>query len=110
MFFFVASLSFAETGARIGKIEYIRVHDHNTANWEPPVFWFTIEGVTSAGSCQQWGDGKVLFVGDSEQMLSMVMSAYIAGLDVLVNYDDELLTNIYCRARYVTFGNPPPNY
>ncbi len=43
---------FAGEGSRSGVVEYIRTHDGSIhTSWEAPIFWFTLAGVTSAGSC-----------------------------------------------------------
>lgn len=101
----------AETGHKKGEIQHIRVHgEAEHANWAPPNFWFTLEDVTSAGSCKTW-HGNVLFVMDSEAALSIVLAAEMAGREVSVRYDDTILNGeSWCKATYVTLGDPVPLY
>jgi len=99
---------YSETGTKIGTIEYIRVHDTQLATWEPPSFWFTVNQITSAAGCKRW-NGNVLFMADSEQMLSLVLAAHMADQSIAVHYDDSKITNTFCRAIHVSLGNPPPN-
>lgn len=92
-----------------GTVEYIRVHDTQNLNWKPPIFWLTLNGVTSAGQCKTWA-GNVLFVMDSEAALSLALSAYMSGKEVAIRYDDEKLNseNHWCKAQYITLGEPAP--
>jgi len=104
------SSAYAATGLVKGKIQYVRVHDSAThgSGWTPPIFWFTIEGVTSSGSCRKFGS-NVLFVMDTDQAYSMVMAAFMADKEIAVRYDDSVLSPYsYCKATYLTVGNPPP--
>ena len=106
----ISSEVMADYGVVSGNVQYIRTHNDSlyASTWAPPLFWFTIEGVTTAGSCRKYGN-NVLFVMDSEQAYSMVMAAYMANKAIAVKFDDELLTDTnYCKAKYVTVGNPPP--
>jgi len=105
--FLLSSIAYAETGFVKGKIEYMRVHNKQLVGWKPPLFWFTLVGVTSAGSCDVW-QGNVLFVGDSNQMNSMVLTAYMAEKEITVAYNDADLITSMCKAGYITVGNPPP--
>ena len=57
--FFLTLNVYAESGYKKGTVEYVRIHDAQIyPDWEPPLFWFTLNEVTSAGSCQTW-DGKI---------------------------------------------------
>ena len=81
----------------------------HSSNWAPPIFWLTIEGVTSAGGCKKYAN-NVLFVMDTEQAYSMAMAAFMAEKEVALRYDDAILApSTYCKATYMTVGNPPPN-
>ncbi len=48
----------------------------------------------------------MLFISDSELNYSMILAAKTAHQKVLVNHDDEVVTNDYCRAIYVTADEP----
>ena len=63
----VTSKCFATTGSVTGTVQYYRVHD-STMNpaWAPPLFWFTLNDVTSAGTCVLF-NGNVLFVASSKE-------------------------------------------
>ncbi|PCI48216.1 MAG: hypothetical protein COB43_09415 [Oceanospirillales bacterium] len=103
-------LAYGETGYKKGTIEYIRVHDESIASWEPPVFWFTLNGVTSAGSCPAW-NGNVLFVATSQYTYSLIMAAYMAGKEMALGYDDTYKhASSYCIVKHVTAGDPPPTF
>jgi len=99
--------SFSEVGLKKGTVEHIRIHDTNHVGWEPPLFWFTLNGVTKAGNCSAW-QGNVLFVADSDQMLTMILTAQMGKQEIAVHYNDLIKTNGYCRATFITTGNPPP--
>jgi hypothetical protein len=110
MFFLllVSFVSFAESGYRKGTVEYVRVHgaaEHSA--WAPPIFWFTLDGVASAGSCKAY-HGNVLFVMDSQAALSLVLAAEMSGREISVRYDDAILNveDYWCKATYVTIGDP----
>jgi hypothetical protein len=68
-----------------------------------------LEGVTSAGSCKLW-NGNVLFVMDSDSALSFVLAAEMADREIAVRYDDSKLNveNYWCKATYLTIGDPVP--
>lgn len=102
----LSSESFAAAGIQKGTVEYVRVHDTQHGGWQPPMFWFTLNGVTNAASCATW-QGNVLFIADSEYMLTLLLSTQISGKEIAVRYDDSRKTNGFCRADYVTTGNPP---
>ena len=106
-FLFVVTTAYAEVGYKKGQVKNMRLHRANLANWEPPLFWFTLEGVTSAGSCPLW-HGNVLFVGDSDQAMSFVLATYSSGKELAVRFDDSVKTNGYCTAEYITLGTPAP--
>ena len=104
--------AFAGDGHVKGKIEYIRTHDPANQSWQPPRFWFTLKGVTSAGGCQTWWSGTVLFVAETNEMFSTVMANYLANKEISLHYNtapDTLGEGGYCRALYITMGNPPVN-
>lgn len=103
----ISGFTFSEQGHVKGKVEYIRTHDISNASWKPPIFWFTLDGVKSAGSCGNWY-GNVLFVAESDQMLSIVLATQMAGNEIHVQFNDAVLKNSFCVARYITTGNPPP--
>ncbi len=100
-------------GIVTGKIEYIRVHDGEVhPPWKPPIFWFTLKNVATAGACKQWSkSGTVLFVMDTDQAYSMILSAYMADKEIAVRYDESLkaLDANWCKASFITIGNPPPS-
>ncbi len=107
---FVSAYSFSAQGTVKGKIEYVRIHDGNVhALWKPPTFWFTLQGVSSAGSCGTW-NGNVLFVMDSEQAYSMILAAYMADKEISVHYIDTIPAQDgrFCKATQATMGDPPP--
>lgn len=101
----------AATGYSKGKIKNFRVHDGKEypGNWAPPVFWFTLEGVTAAGTCRTW-NGNPLFVMDSQMAFSMVLAYQLAGKEIAIYYDDTKLNseNAWCRALYITGGDQIP--
>lgn len=103
--------SYAATGYVKGKIKNFRVHDGKEFpnNWAPPIFWFTLEGVTAAGTCQKWL-GNPLFVMDSQMAFSMVLAYQLAGKEVVIYFDDSKLNveNAWCRALYITDGDQVP--
>ncbi|HMY38461.1 MAG TPA: hypothetical protein PK011_03980, partial [Marinagarivorans sp.] len=92
-------------------IKNFRVHDGKEYpnNWAPPIFWFTLEGVTAAGNCQKWS-GNPLFVMDSQMAFSMVLAYQLAGKEVAVYFDDTKLNveGAWCRALYITGGDQVP--
>lgn len=101
-------LSFAGSGFVKGQVEYIRTHDasHNAA-WAPPMFWFTLKGVSAAGSCPTWGSsGTVLFVMNDKQALGFVMTAQATGQEIAVAFEDTRRANSFCTPMYITIGNP----
>lgn len=104
----LSSSAFAETGYKKGQVQYIRVHgEAEHASWAPPIFWFTLEGVTSAGACKLW-NGNVLFVMDSNAALTMVLAAEMADKELVAHFDDTKLNkdNYWCKATFVTLGDP----
>ena len=106
-FFLFSYSTWAEAGRTKGTVEYVRVHDGaQYPTWEPPIFWFTLNGVTTAGGCAKY-EGNVLFIADSPASLSMVLTAYTAGKEIATGYDDASTLNGYCRAGFITMGSPP---
>jgi len=88
----------------------MRVHSPSThPAWVPPKFWFTLEGVSSAGNCPLW-EGNLLFYMDTKEAYSLLMGAYMANKEIAVAYDDTKLVNYHCVAMYITIGDPPPLY
>lgn len=58
---FASSFANAQTGFVKGKVEFIRTHNASQdSGWSPPTFWFTLKGVSKAGSCPKWTEGKVV--------------------------------------------------
>lgn len=107
---FFAAPTLAEIHFVSGEVEFIRTHDGDAhPTWRPPNFWFSLKGVTKAGSCPTWKSDTLLFVSKDSAAYSMLLSAYMAGKPVAVAYDDSLRFNgHWCIARYITLGNPPP--
>ena len=103
--------SYAATGIVKGKIKNFRVNESKefANNWAPPLFWFTLEGVTSACNCQKWY-GNPLFVMDSQMAFSTILEYQLAGKEVAIYFDDSKLNseNAWCRALYVTGGDQVP--
>ena len=104
------SNAFAVKGYVKGTVEFIRVHgDYSGHQWKPPVFWFTLNGVTSAGNCPKWGNKNVLFVGTSDFAYSMVLANYSSGKEISLSFDDSIKNaSNFCIARHITAGDPPP--
>jgi hypothetical protein len=100
----------AANGFVKGQVQFIRSHDATAhPGWSPPLFWFTLKNVTSAGSCSTFF-GSVLLVAADKQALSLIVSAQATGQEIAVYWDDTKLTNGYCAAQFVTIGNPAPTY
>lgn len=99
----------AEVGYVKGVVKNIRTHDADLPGWEPPIFWFTLEGVSGKGACTDW-HGNTLFVGNSDQTLSLVLATYAGGKELAVRYDDSKKINGHCKAEYVTLGSPAPTH
>ena len=101
--------SYAGAGFVKGTVEHVRTHDATAQPaWAPPRFWFSLNGVTSAGTCYAWINGRILFVSESKDALATVLSAYMAGKEIAVAFDDTQTYVGICRAGYITLGNPPP--
>lgn len=99
----------AAPGAVKGQVEYIRTHDATQQPaWAPPRFWFTLKGVTHAGSCVTFSSGTVLFESNDKQELALVLAAQASGQEIEANFDDSVLINGFCSVSYVTIGNPAP--
>jgi hypothetical protein len=109
---FAGSSAHAQTGIVKGKVEFIRTHDaSHYPDWSPPTFWFTLKGVSKAGTCPKWTEGKVIFVAKDSLALKLVSDALNSGKEVAVGFDDALLTNgTWCTADYITIGSPAPLY
>ena len=98
----------AQNGDVVSEVEYIRTHDAGNAAWKPPVFWFTLKGVSVADSCPTWNN-RALFVGNTDQMYSMLLASQRSGGSVQVGYNTAYLLNGFCKAQYVSIGDPPPS-
>ena len=88
----------------------MRVHEegHGNGAWSPPVFWFTLKGVKNVGNCSTWsGSDTTLFVANSEMFYSMILAAQAQGGEIAVAWDDTKTRNGWCRALFITSGNPP---
>jgi len=97
----------AASGVKKGKIKYVRVHEPQHGEWAPPVFWFSLEGVSSLGSCKTW-HGDVLLIAEHEYFFSMVLATQARDGELAVFIDDSKIgTAGYCRAVFITTGNPP---
>jgi|APCry1669188970_1035186.scaffolds.fasta_scaffold18293_4 hypothetical protein len=109
---FASSFANAQTGFVKGKVEFIRTHDpaQQTEAWAPPLFWFTLKGVSKAGACPKWVEGKVLFVAKDRQAFDLVLAALNSGKEVAVAFNDEVLASGWCASSYITVGSPPPLY
>ena len=53
--------AFSEVGDRTGNIKKFRTHDISNPAVAPPYFWFTLEGVGSAGGCYAL-NGSVMYL------------------------------------------------
>src|SRR6266446_4863957 len=98
------------TGIVKGTVEFVRIHDAAWPDFAPPRFWFTLNGVTSAGACVTWTAGKIAFVSESKEAYAPILSAQITGKEVAVYFNDAITILGWCRAGYITRGNPPPLY
>ena len=103
----VAGNANAEQGIKKGTVQYIRTHE--MPGWEPPLFWFTLNGVSNAGKCKIY-HGNVIFVMSSQSAYAMILSALASGKEVAVLYDDQKMKSgsQWCLGRHVTLGNPTP--
>jgi hypothetical protein len=102
--------SHAATGFVKGTVEWVRIHDATVIpSWSPPRFWFSLNGVTSAGGCPAWVGGRVLFVSESKEAYNAVLIAQMTGKEIAVYWDDAQ-TVFWCRAGYITVGNQPPMF
>lgn len=100
----------AQNGLVKGQVNFLRTHDPVVfPNWSG-YFWFTLKGVSSAGSCSTWGSANgVLWVGRDKQMLSTILTAQASGLEVAVHFDERYKQDSkWCVADFVTLGNPAP--
>jgi len=95
-----------------GTVEFIRIHDAaSNPSWAPPRFWFTLNGVTSAGGCLVNWHGRVLFAAESKEFYATVLTAYMTGKELAVFYrESETAQGGYCRSVYITIGDPPPMF
>lgn len=110
-FVFINCNVFAAAGHVKGTVQYIRVHNGDIyTDWKPPIFWFTLNGVTSAGSCPRW-NGNILLVAKSEMEFSLILAAQASGKEIAARFDDTARmthSNSWCVATHITSGNPPP--
>ena len=110
LLFCLCSPVWAASGYVKGQVEYIRIADEEIhgSGWAPPTFWFTLKGVTSAGSCRIHKN-RLLFIMDTAEAYAMIMGAFMANKEVSVHYDDaHRSTRDFCKATLATLGNPPP--
>jgi hypothetical protein len=110
---FASDFANAQTGIVKGKVEFIRTHDASQQGdvWTPPIFWFTLKGVSKAGACPKWVEGKVLFVAKDTLAFNLVSAALNSGKEIAVAFDDTILHgNSWCASSYITVGSPPPLY
>ncbi len=108
---FSGTCSMASPGFVKGQVEFVRTHDGALyPDWAPPRFWFTLKGVAQAGVCPAWNDGKVLFVANDKQALSLLLVAQASGLEIAVSFDDSLRLNSWCVVNYITIGSSAPLY
>jgi len=92
----------------VGVVDAVRTHDAVAQpQWAPPMYWITLKGVTSAGTCGKFGS-EVMFVGTDYSSFAMAVKAETSALPVSVAYSDTDLVNGYCRIEYLSMGNPPP--
>ena len=100
--------AYTQTGFAKGTIQYVRTFDSQSNGvWVPPVFWFTLNEVTSANNCLLWSNGHALFVMDTNQALSLILASYTSNREIGVTYDDTVTWGGWCKAKYITLGNPP---
>jgi hypothetical protein len=107
---FAGSSANAQTGFVKGKVEFIRTHDASQIPvWSPPAFWFTLKGVSKAGACPKFGDGKILFVAQDKQAFDLISAALNGGKEIAVAFNDTVLANDgWCASSYITIGSPAP--
>ena len=96
----------AQLGAVSGEIEFIRKKSADVSASEEHLFWFTLK-VDKAGRCKKWGEDGVLFFANDASAYSMILAAFTAGKSVGVNFDDANRRGEWCKAKFVTLGNPP---
>jgi len=90
----------------VSTVETVRTLDGAViAGWTPPTFWFSLTGVSSAGSCLAVA-GRVIFVANTKEMFAVAMTAQLTGRKVQVEYNDTSLVNGFCRAHALTAGEP----
>jgi len=108
---FASNFANASEGFVKGKVEFIRTHDASQyQDWSPPTFWFTLKGVSKAGACPKWVEGKVVLVAKDTQAFNLVSAALNSGKEIAVSYDDTVLINGWCAVNSVAIGSPPPLY
>ena len=92
-----------------GTIEHIRLHgpEHAGCQWNLPLFWFSLNEVSSAGNCNTY-NGNVVWVAEHEMFLSVLLATQAMGTEIAIDYDESKVKNGYCRALNITTGNPPP--
>jgi hypothetical protein len=81
---FSSLASHAADGFIKATVEYVRVHDRTWAGgaWSPPVF--------------------------TRESFLTVLSAQMTGKEIAIYYNDTLQALGYCKAGYITVGDPPP--
>ena len=107
LFIALAISTVTHAGVVKGKIQYIRVHEPQHGEWAPPVFWFSLEGVNSHGTCKTW-HGNVLLTAEHDYFFSMVLATQAQNAEIAVFIDPQKTgAGGFCRAVYLTTGNPP---
>ncbi len=107
----LTNVAVAAPGVVKGQVEFVRSHDAaQQPAWAPPVFWFTLKGVTQAGACATFFSPShtVLFVASDKDAYALVIAAEVSGQEIEVTFDDAKLINGFCSISYVTIGNPAP--
>ena len=107
----LSNVAEAAPGVTKGQVQFVRSHDAaQQPAWAPPIFWFTLKGVSQAGACAtvEFSTASVLFVASDKDAYALVIAAEVSGQEIEVNFDDAKLINGFCSISYVTIGNPAP--
>lgn len=107
----LSNVAEAAPGVIKGQVQFVRSHDAaQQPAWAPPIFWFTLKGVSQAGACATvaFSTASVLFVASDKDAYALVIAAEVSGQEIEVNFDDAKLINGFCSISYVTIGNPAP--
>ena len=92
--------SYSATFEGTGKVAFIRAFDSSL----PATDWIGVEGFTSAGSCPILNGYVVLMMradSQGDRLLSMALSARMAGKTVRVGVDESLTAGGYCLIWYM---------